>query len=230
MKCRQCERENPAQARFCLACGARLGMRCPQCGTELPPDLDLRFCFACGARLGAGQPVPAAPVRPEPEQAVSDRRLVTMLFADLVGFTSLSERLDPEDVSALQDAYFAAAAQSIKNYDGVVEKYIGDAVVAVFGVPQAHEDDPERAVHAPLAMHAAMRGVNEKVRADLRAAMTPASPLDLDQFTLRLRIGVHTGLVISRVEESGEFAVTGDSANLTSRLQTAAEPEPERSC
>ena len=226
MKCRQCERENPAQARFCLACGARLGLRCPQCGTELPPDLDLRFCFACGARLGAGQPVPAAPARPEPEQAVvSDRRLVTMLFADLVGFTSLSERLDPEDVSALQDAYFTAAAQSVKNYDGVVEKYIGDAVVAVFGVPQAHEDDPERAVHAALAMHAAMRGVNDQVRADLRAAMAPASPLDLDQFTLRLRIGVHTGLVISRVDESGEFTVTGDSANLTSRLQTAAEPE-----
>ena len=137
-------------------------------------------------------------------QRDEQRKLVTVLFADLAGFTAIAERMDPEDVRELQDTYFAAVTQPIESYGGSVEKYIGDAVLAVFGVPQAHEDDAERAVRAALA---ALEAV---------ASLSPAR--------LQLRIGVHSGLVVSRVDEAGDFVVTGDTVNLASRLQNAAEP------
>ncbi|MCB0230277.1 MAG: adenylate/guanylate cyclase domain-containing protein, partial [Anaerolineae bacterium] len=141
------------------------------------------------------------------------RKLVTVLFADLAGFTALSERMDPEEMRELQDAYFAAIAKPIEDYGGSVEKYIGDAVLAVFGVPETHEDDAERAVHAALAMQGALDNLNRR-RASEGEETSP----------LRLRIGIHTGLVVSRVDEDGDFVITGDTVNLASRLQSAAEP------
>ena len=141
------------------------------------------------------------------------RKLVTVLFADLAGFTALSERMDPEEMRELQDAYFAAIAKPIEDYGGSVEKYIGDAVLAVFGVPETHEDDAERAVHAALAMQGALDNLNRR-RASVGEETSP----------LRLRIGIHTGLVVSRVDEDGDFVITGDTVNLASRLQSAAEP------
>ena len=154
------------------------------------------------------------------------RRLVTVLFADLAGFTTLSERMDPEDVRELQDAFFAAMTRPIEAYEGCVEKYIGDAVLAVFGVPQAHEDDPERAVRAALALQEAMAALNERLSTVPSRAGLPGSVslFSLPLPSLSLRVGVHTGLVISRVEEEGGFVVTGDTVNLAARLQGAAEP------
>src|SRR5215204_2717320 len=111
---------------------------CPQCGEDNPDRA--RFCLACGAALVAAEP------------AREERKRVTVLFADLVGFTSKAEQLDPEEVRALQAPYWARVKAEIERYGGTVEKFIGDAVMALFGAPVAHEDDPERAVRAALAI------------------------------------------------------------------------------
>src|SRR4051812_1310847 len=112
---------------------------CAQCGQENPADA--RFCNACGAALAA-----VAPPR------VEERKLVSVLFADLVGFTARSEQLDPEDVRAMLSPYYARLRSELERRGGTVEKFIGDAVMAIFGAPVAHEDDPERAVRAALAI------------------------------------------------------------------------------
>src|ERR687887_1101645 len=124
---------------------------CANCGRENPADA--RFCNGCGAAL-AGAEAPLA----------EERKIVTVLFVDLVGFTARAERLDPEDVRAIQTPYFARVRAAIESFGGTVEKYIGDAVMAVFGAPVAHGDDPERAVRAALA-------ILEKVDLEVRIAV-----------------------------------------------------------
>src|SRR6188508_444998 len=126
--CAACGFANPAGALFCGNCGNALGRPCPSCGTVVSPDL--AFCTSCGTALGADAPRPAA----------EERKVVSVLFADLVGFTSRAEELDPEDVGGLQTPYYARVKKEIENYGGTVEKFIGDAVMAVFGAPIAHED------------------------------------------------------------------------------------------
>ena len=121
-------------------------MTCSDCGFEAPPDF--AFCPKCGRKLER-----------EPE---ADRRTVTVVFADLSGFTALAERLDPEDVRAVQSDLFQEMAAAIQQYGGFVEKFVGDAVMAIFGAPVAHEDDPERALRAALAMQERMAGANER--------------------------------------------------------------------
>ena len=136
-----------------------------------------------------------------------------MLFADLTGFTSLAEGLDPETLRAFQNALFETLAQAVAHYDGFVEKFVGDAVMAVFGAPRAHEDDPVRAIDAALAM---LAGVDELSRAGARLARP-----------VTLHIGVHTGAVVAGSLGSGaggSYAVTGDTVNTASRLLNAAEP------
>src|SRR5215212_11099126 len=120
---------------------------CSKCGQENPPEA--KFCNACGAPL-AGVAAPLA----------EERKIVTILFVDLVGFTARAERLDPEDVRAIQTPYFARVREAIESFGGTVEKYIGDAVMAVFGAPIAHGDDPERAVRAALALLDAVQELN----------------------------------------------------------------------
>ncbi len=169
---------------------------CTTCGRENPDDA--RFCANCGAALDAG----AATAREE-------RKVVSVLFADLVGFTSRSEQLDPEDVRATLTPYFARLREELERRGGTVEKFIGDAVMAVFGAPTAHEDDPERAVRAALAIRDALAEMNEQ------------DP-DLD---LHVRVGVHTGetLVSLGVRPlEGEGMAAGDVVNTAARLQTAA--------
>jgi class 3 adenylate cyclase len=116
---------------------------CPSCGRHNPPGS--RFCNACGATLGDAD----APVRTE-------RKVVSVLFCDLVGFTAASETRDPEDVAATLSQYHRQVRHELERHAGTVEKFIGDAVMAVFGAPAAHEDDPERAVRAALAIRDAV--------------------------------------------------------------------------
>lgn len=176
-------------------------IQCPSCRQVLPAGM--RFCGYCGTVL------PQAA-----EEAEEDRRIVTVLFCDLVGFTPLSERLDAEDVREIQDAYFARMSAEIERFGGRVEKYAGDAVLAIFGAPTVHEDDAERGIHCALAMREALVPLADDTRH--RHAVD-----------LALRIGVNTGEVVSGVREGGgrrDYAVTGDVVNTTARYQAAAEP------
>ncbi len=171
-------------------------MICSGCGFDAPADF--AFCPKCGRKLER-----------EPE---ADRRTVTVLFADLSGFTALAERLDPEDVRAFQTDLFQEMAAAIQQYDGFVEKFVGDAVMAIFGAPVAHEDDPERALRAALAMQERMAGLNGRWQARLGKA-------------LALHVGVNTGPVVAGsigADKGGAYAVTGDTVNTASRLQSAA--------
>jgi class 3 adenylate cyclase/tetratricopeptide (TPR) repeat protein len=210
MTCPACGVENARTRKFCRACGARLPILCAACGS--PNEPDDRFCGECGSPLAAG----AAPVTPAapPVAASEERRQVTVLFADLVGFTSLAERLDPEDVRDITtDCLRQLAAEAVR-FEGTVDKLIGDAVMILFGAPVAHEDDPARALRAALAMQRALERFN----------------LDLQRrrgLALRLRIGIESGEVVAGPREVGgmvEYTVIGDAVNVAARLQTAAEP------
>src|SRR6267142_6658091 len=134
------------------AAPAMPGMKCEGCGFEAPADFS--FCPKCGRKLGAAGSIASAPaVPPAAPASEADRRPATILFADLTGFTALSERLDPEDVRALQTDLFDEMRAALLREDAFVEKFVGDAVMAVFGAPAAHEDDPQRALRAALHMH-----------------------------------------------------------------------------
>ncbi|MGH2382506.1 MAG: adenylate/guanylate cyclase domain-containing protein [Candidatus Limnocylindria bacterium] len=155
--------------------------------------------------------MPEAPEQePVAVAAAVERRIVSVLFADLVGFTALSEELDAEDVATVQDAYFAANRETTQRYGGVLEKFIGDAAMAVFGAPRARDDDAERAVRAGLALIGAL----EQLEAGL--GMAPR--------TLQLRVGVNTGEVVHATDGPDAGRVTGDTVNTAARLQTAARP------
>jgi class 3 adenylate cyclase len=169
---------------------------CPNCGQENPPIA--KFCLACAQPL----PSPSAGLAEE-------RKVVTVLFADLVGFTARAEQLDPEDVRAILTPYFARVRSEIEMFGGTVEKFIGDAVMAVFGAPVSHGDDPERAVRAALAMCSAVEAMN-------------AADSNLE---LKVRIAVNTGEALVTLAASaakGEGVVAGDVVNTASRMQEAA--------
>lgn len=154
------------------------------------------------------------PARPDALHREADRRQVTVLFADLSGFTALAERLDPEEVRAFQNALFETLAQAIARYDGFVEKFMGDAVLAVFGAPVAHEDDPERALYTALDMLARSAALSDEWAVRLSQPVT-------------LHIAVHTGPVVAGNlgdAAGAAYEVTGDTVNTTSRLLGAAAP------
>jgi len=169
---------------------------CPSCGQDNPEGA--RFCNAC-----------ATPLESEALGPREERKVVTVVFADLVGFTSRAERLDPEDVRAILSSYHERVRSELERYGGTVEKFIGDAVMALFGAPVAREDDPERAVRAALAFRQAIAELNEE---------DPARDL-------RVRIGITTGEVLVRLDahpEEGEGMAAGDVVNTAARLQAAA--------
>ena len=171
-------------------------MRCANCNQENPPIA--RFCLACG--------LPLAQAAPREE-----RRRVSVIFVDLVGFTSRAEQLDPEDVQALLRPYHAAVRDEIESFGGTVEKFIGDAVVGMFGAPTAYGDDAERAVRAALAVRDKIAGMDE----------------DDPRLDLKIRVAVNTGdalVTLNARAALGEAMVAGDVVNTASRLQAAAQP------
>ena len=202
MNCSNCGAENELGRKFCLECGQRLVAGCPSCGAPNTPGA--KFCGECGTGLTAA-PTPAVAPAAAP---ATERRLVSVLFADLVGFTTLSEARDPEDVRALLDRYFDACREVIGRYGGTIEKFIGDAVMAVWGTPTAQEDDAERAVRAALDL----------VEAVGRLGGESAMP------DLALRAGVHTGEAVVTVGATGMGMVAGDLVNTASRLQSVTTP------
>ena len=169
---------------------------CPKCGFESPDDF--AFCPKCATGLAVAAVI------------AEERKTVTTLFCDLVSFTAMSEAADPEDVDRILGEYFARAAKVIESHGGTVEKFIGDAVVGVFGVPAAHEDDPERAVRAALRILEALENM-------IRPDKTP----------LEARCGVNTGEALVRLDvdpASGRGFLTGDAVNVAARLESAAPP------
>jgi len=171
---------------------------CTECGTENPPQA--RFCLACGTAI-AEAPAPAPPSE--------ERKVITAIFVDLVGSTARSEQLDPEDVKALVAPYHARVRAELEGHGGTFEKFSGDAVLALFGSPKAHEDDPERAIRAGLAVREAIDELNAED----------------EWLDLHIRIGIHTGealVMLGARPSEGEWSAAGDVLNTAARIQSAA--------
>lgn len=200
--CDNCGHANPLGQRFCSMCGSPLSVACPRCGTPAAPDS--RFCGSCGAELHAAAADAGTATAAAPRE---ERRVATVVFADLSGFTSMSTNTDPEEVRALVDRCMSLLTEIIERFGGTVDKYIGDAVLALWGVPIACEDHAERAVRAALEMQ--------------RCALEHTTEFG----GLTLRIGVNTGeLMFAPVgpEHQRQQTVIGDVVNIASRLQTSA--------
>ena len=202
MICSNCGTENRVGAKFCMECATPFAAICPSCGAANLPGA--KFCSECATPLSAvarrataTQPPDAAP------EAQAERRLVSVLFADLVGFTSFSEGRDAEEVRELQTRYFDTVREIIARYGGTVEKFIGDAVMALWGAPVAREDDAERAVRAALDLVDAVRG------------LAPG---------IQVRSGIQTGEAAVTLGATNQGMVAGDIVNTASRLQSAAAP------
>jgi class 3 adenylate cyclase len=204
--CSNCGSENRAGAKFCAKCGSTLALGCPSCGS--PFALGDAFCVECGTRLDGSAGAVELPEGAPAAVPTAERRLVSVLFADLVGFTALSESRDAEEVRELLSRYFDACRRIVAIYGGTVEKFIGDAVMAVWGTPTATEDDAERAVRAALDLLAAVSALGQAVGAE----------------ELRARAGVLTGEAAVTLGAEGEGMVAGDLVNTASRIQSAANP------
>jgi class 3 adenylate cyclase/predicted ATPase len=200
--CSNCGTENAAGQRFCDECGAGLAVACSNCGE--PNRSQARFCGNCGTTL-SGEPDAQSPtaVQPTRRPSVAERRLVSVVFVDLVGFTPFAEERDAEAVREVLDRYFGIARLAIERHGGTIEKFIGDAVMAVWGTPIAHEDDAERAVRAVLELVDGVRSLGPGIDA---------------------RAGIVTGEAAVTVGAEGQGMVAGDLVNTASRLQSVAPP------
>ncbi len=198
MHCNACGTENAVGAKFCSECGVPLSRACPSCSAPATPGA--KFCGECGTDLVLTQDKATSAAMKGP---VAERRLVSVLFADLVGFTAASEGRDAEETRELLTRYFDTCRTIIERYGGTVEKFIGDAVMAVWGAPVAREDDAERAVRAGLELVAAVPSLN---------------------VALKARAGVLTGEAAVTLGASDQGMVAGDLVNTASRIQSAAEP------
>src|SRR5215212_4352046 len=171
---------------------------CLQCGQENPEGF--KFCGSCGALLAA---------ETSPPREV--RKTVTVVFSDVTGSTALGERLDPESLRRVMSRYFDEMQAVVEAHEGTVEKFIGDAVMAVFGIPVLHEDDAVRAVRAAAEMRQGLEGLNRDLARDWGV-------------TLAMRTGINTGEVVAGDPDVGDALVLGDAVNLAARLEQAAAP------
>jgi class 3 adenylate cyclase/tetratricopeptide (TPR) repeat protein len=208
MQCNACGTDNDVARKFCRECGAPLSVICPSCGRANTPND--KYCGECGSALliETTSATGGADGGPETGRSGAERRLVSVLFADLVGFTSLSESRDPEETRDLLSRYFDTCRRLVGLYGGVVEKFIGDAVMAIWGAPIAREDDAERAVRAGLELTAAVRSLGQEIGAP----------------ELQARAGVLTGEAAVTVGAEGQGMVAGDLVNTASRIQSVAPP------
>jgi class 3 adenylate cyclase/tetratricopeptide (TPR) repeat protein/ABC-type dipeptide/oligopeptide/nickel transport system ATPase component len=207
MKCPKCQFENPEGKKFCQECGLKLALICPNCKSE---NLATgKFCGDCGQRLENETPVEEKPIPP----AESERKHVTVLFSDLSGYTAMSEKLDPEEVKEIMGRIFGEISKIIVRYEGFIEKFMGDAVLALFGVPVAHEDDPVRAIKAAREIH------------EMAVSLNPLYEKKIGK-PLAMHTGINTGLILtgSLDMDKNIQGVLGDSINVASRLLNLARP------
>lgn len=204
MKCPECHAENPDSRKYCRECGNKLIVICPACSIEnVPGD---KFCGECGQQLNEKTKI----IR-ESTTIVSERKNVTILFSDMSGYTAMTECLDPEDVKDLMSRVFGEIAQVITKYEGFIERFIGDAVMAIFGVPNAHEDDPIRAIRAAREIHNLVEALSPNIE-------------DKIGIKIGMHSGINTGLVVTGEVNvrKGTHGITGDPVNLASRLEGLA--------
>ena len=237
MLCPQCRTENPGQAKFCLGCGNKLAVVCPACGVALPPQA--KFCFECGTQIGAPSPPEPEPAPSVPSAAggmteriqrlipkefaerlmaargrvEGERRIVTMLFSDVKGSTAMAEDMDPEDVMEIMDGAFDILIEPVYRHEGTLARLMGDAILAFFGAPIAHENDPERAIRAALEIVEGAKAYAERLERERGVR------------GFNVRVGINTGLVV--VGEIGsdlraEYTAMGDAVNLASRMEQNA--------
>lgn len=203
MNCAACGAENREDRKFCRECGSALAQACPNCGAENEPGD--KFCGDCGHPLQAEPTPEAAP----PDSAAAEKRFVSVLFADLVGYTTYTEQRDSEDVRDMLKIYFARSREIVERFGGTIDKFIGDAVMGVWGATGAREDDAERAVRAALEL----------------VEMVSALGEELNHPELVLRAGVDSGSAVVGPGGNKEGMIVGDLVNTAARLQSIADPE-----
>ncbi len=221
MRCESCGFENPEGMKFCGECATPLKRRCPQCGVENPPGF--KFCGQCATPL-AGQPArpqsSATSLEPPAQRRTeAERRQLTVMFCDLVGSTTLSELLDPEELREVVQAYHAMCAEVVTRYAGFTAQHLGDGLLVYFGYPAAHEDEAARAVRTALEILAGLQLLNARLKPALKARLP---------HPIQVRIGIHTGLVVIGEigsSEKRELLALGETPNLAARLQGVAEPD-----
>jgi class 3 adenylate cyclase len=225
MRCPKCQFENRVGVKFCEECGAKFEIECPACKAAIP--LGRKFCGECGYALSKSNEA-TDPKKEEPDTQISEllsedtspasisaegeRKHVTVLFSDLTGYTAMSEKLDPEEVKEITSRIFGEISSIVASYDGFIEKYAGDAVMAIFGVPQAHEDDPIRAVKVARKIHELVDTISPEVEKKIGQSIS-------------MHTGINTGLVVTgEVDvERGTHGLAGDTINLAARLSSLAQ-------
>ncbi len=209
--CAACGASVERDAAFCAECGAELGQSCTQCQRGIPGYAS--FCPYCGTPSARASPRAEPPDRRHPAQEIphGERRNASVLFADLSGYTALNQTLDPEEVARVLNRLKAEATRIVEAHGGIVNQFVGDEVMALFGVPRAHDDDPLRAVRAAIALRDHVREIGDQLAPQLGTA-------------LRMHTGVNTGLMITQLRDrrDGLYGVTGDAINTASRLAEAA--------
>ena len=224
MRCPACDHESPADARFCNRCGAGLELRCAQCDRANPPES--RFCNGCGAALVDEPPAEAPDPRDYTPRHLAEkilnqkaalegeRKHVTVLFADLADSTALAEAIGPDAMHTVMDRAFRSISEQIHRFEGTVNQFTGDGVMALFGAPLALEDAPRRAVVAAVALQGEIEALDAEVRRTHGRRF-------------QLRIGIHTGqVVVGKIGDDlrMDYTAIGDTTNLAARLQTLARP------
>jgi class 3 adenylate cyclase/tetratricopeptide (TPR) repeat protein len=223
MKCPKCQFENPADAKFCNECGNKLELVCPQC-TKVNPA-GSKFCNECGQSLaqivsandfqGSSESSSSPSIMPEASSlSEGERRQATVVFSDLSGYTSMNEKLDPEEVQKIMSRIKEKAVQIFERHEGIVNQFVGDEVLALFGIPTANEDDPVRAVRAAKELHEVVRQISLEVE-------------DLIVMQLRMHSGISSGLVVTHLRDirDGSYGITGDTVNIGARLAARSEAD-----
>jgi len=214
MKCPQCQFENPNGTKFCVECGSKLELLCPKCGFSNSPSY--KFCRECGYDFTKTSAITPQPIETPSKPTITDqeRKHVTVMFSDLSGYTAMTEKLDPEEVKEIMDRIFGKISQVVVKYEGFIEKFVGDAVMAIFGVPKTHEDDPVRAIRAAREIHNLVKEISPTL------AKTIGRPL-------YMHTGINTGLVVAKEIDfdKGTHGVLGDTINVASRISGLAKTD-----
>ena len=227
MKCPKCQFENREGAKFCKKCGNKLELICPSCGH--PYQADSIFCDECGHTLAKLKEAPSVDYS-EPQSYTpkhladkilttrssieGERKLVTVFFADVANYTSVSEKLDPEEVHQIMDGAFKILMDEIHKYEGTINQFTGDGVMALFGAPVAHEDHAQRACYVALSIQKALGEYGDKIRKNTGVEF-------------KMRIGLNSGPVIVGAIGNDlrmDYTAIGDTTNLGSRMESMARP------